>query len=83
VRLLADLGVWLPLPPAPGLTAREREVVLLAALGHTSRFIAERLYISVRTVETHLSNIFAKLGIENRDELWRWVTRNRAALTSV
>jgi DNA-binding CsgD family transcriptional regulator len=83
VRLLADLGVWLPLPPAPGLTAREREVVLLAALGHTSRFIAERLYISVRTVETHLSNIFAKLGIENRDELWRWVTRNRASLTSV
>lgn len=83
VRLLADLGVWLPLPPAPGLTAREREVALLAALGHTSRFIAERLFISVRTVETHLSNVFSKLGIENRDELWRWVTRNRASLTSV
>ncbi|WP_162903670.1 helix-turn-helix transcriptional regulator [Leucobacter sp. wl10] len=78
VRLLADLGIWLPLPPVPGLTAREREVVLLAALGHTSRFIAERLYISARTVETHLSNVFAKLGIENRDELWRWAARNRA-----
>lgn len=83
VRMLADLGAWLPLPPAPGLTAREREVVLLAALGHTSRFIAERLYISVRTVETHLSNVFAKLGIDNRDELGRWVTRHRTSLTSV
>ncbi|QBE48718.1 helix-turn-helix transcriptional regulator [Leucobacter triazinivorans] len=83
VRLLADLGVWLPLPPAPGLTAREREVALLAALGHSSRFIAERLYISVRTVETHLSNVFAKLDVENRDELGRWVTRHRTSLTSV
>lgn len=83
VRLLADLGVWMPLPPAPGLTAREREIVLLAALGHSSRFIAERLYISARTVETHLSNSFAKLGVENRDELWRWVSRNRAEMSSM
>lgn len=77
VRMLAGFGIWLPLPPAPGLTAREREVALLAALGHSSRFISERLHISVRTVETHLSNVFAKTGVENRDELWRWAARNR------
>ena len=65
------------MPPAAELTAREREVVLLAALGHSSRFIAERLHISVRTVETHLSNVFAKLGLDNRDDLRRWVGRER------
>ncbi|QIM15722.1 hypothetical protein G7067_03710 [Leucobacter insecticola] len=77
VRLLAELGVWLPLPPAPGLTSREREVVLLAALGHSSKFIAERLHISVRTVETHLSNAFGKLSLDNRDDLRRWAGRER------
>lgn len=80
VRMLAGLGVWLPLPPAGDLTAREREIALLAALGHSSKFIAERLHISSRTVETHLSNIFAKTGVENRDELSRWAARERAPL---
>ena len=80
IRLLADLGVWLPLPPAGGLTPREREVVLLAALGYSSRFIAERLSISVRTVETHLSHAFGKIGVENRDELREWVARNRSVM---
>nr|WP_237466983.1 helix-turn-helix transcriptional regulator [Leucobacter chromiireducens] len=78
--MLAGLGVWLPLPPAGDLTAREREIALLAALGHSSKFIAERLHISSRTVETHLSNIFAKTGVENRDELSRWAARERAPL---
>lgn len=80
IRLLADLGVWLPLPPAGGLTPREREVVLLAALGYSSRFIAERLSISARTVETHLSHAFGKIGVENRDELREWVARNRSVM---
>lgn len=82
VRMLAELGAWLPLPPAIGLTAREREVALLAALGHSSRFIAERLHISARTVETHLSNVFAKVGVENRDELRVWAARERAGTGS-
>ncbi|SDQ13842.1 helix-turn-helix transcriptional regulator [Leucobacter chromiiresistens] len=81
IRLLADLGIWLPMPPAPDLTPREREIVLLAALGYSSRFIAERLTISARTVETHLSHAFAKIGVENRDELREWVARNRTAMT--
>ncbi len=79
VRMLAQLGTWLPLPPAPNLTAREREIALLATLGYSSRFIAERLHISARTVETHLAHIFAKLGVENREELWRWAARARTA----
>ncbi|WP_429952313.1 response regulator transcription factor [Leucobacter allii] len=77
---LADFGIWLPLPPAPELTAREREIVLLAAVGHSSRLIAERLHISARTVETHLGHAFAKLGVSNRDELRGWATRHRATL---
>lgn len=79
VRMLAELGVWLPLPPAAELTAREREVALLASLGHSSKFIAERLHISVRTVETHLSNVFSKTGVASRDELGQWAARDRAA----
>jgi two-component system, NarL family, response regulator NreC len=55
-----------------GLTARERDVVGLVALGHTSREIAERLVLSVRTVETHRSRIHARLGVSTRAELVRW-----------
>lgn len=77
IRLLAELGIWLPLPPTADLTSREREVMLLAALGHSSRFISERLHISVRTVDTHLSNIFSKLDLESRDDLRRWIGRER------
>lgn len=82
LRALADLGIWVPmLPrPAPELTAREREVALLAARGHTSKFIAERLLVSVRTVETHLSRVFMKLGVENRDQLWRWASHERSLM---
>ncbi|MBP1327110.1 DNA-binding CsgD family transcriptional regulator [Leucobacter exalbidus] len=82
VRLLAELGVWVPLPPAPGLTPREREVALFAALGRTSRFIAERLGISARTVETHLAHIFAKVGVQSREELCVWFERHPADLTA-
>jgi len=51
------------------LTAREREVALLAAGGRSSRDIAERLYLSARTVETHLARVYRKLGIATRAEL--------------
>jgi DNA-binding CsgD family transcriptional regulator len=48
------------------LTAREREVVELAEEGLTAREIAERLFISNRTVESHLSNAYAKLGVPSK-----------------
>ena len=51
------------------LTGREREVALLAAAGRTSPEIAEALYLSVRTVDTHLHRVYRKLSIEGRHEL--------------
>ncbi len=49
-----------------GLTARELEVVRLVASGATNRDIADRLFLSERTVARHLSNIFTKLGVHSR-----------------
>jgi DNA-binding CsgD family transcriptional regulator len=61
---------------ADGLTVRERDVVRLVALGHTSREIAERLVVSVRTVEAHRTRIHARLGLGSRGELVRWALDN-------
>jgi DNA-binding NarL/FixJ family response regulator len=57
---------------ADGLTVRERDVVRLVALGHTSREIADRLVLSVRTVEAHRARVQARLGVASRAELVRW-----------
>ena len=54
------------------LSEREREVLRLLALGHTNQEIAESLYLSVRTVETHRSHIMQKLRLSNRAELVRY-----------
>jgi DNA-binding CsgD family transcriptional regulator/MoxR-like ATPase len=54
--------------PVP-LTNREREIASLASDGLTSRVIAERLYLSARTVENHLARIYSKLGVTSRAEL--------------
>jgi DNA-binding NarL/FixJ family response regulator len=51
-----------------GLTAREREVMVLLGRGLRNKDIAARLYLSVRTVEGHLSSAYAKLGISSRTE---------------
>ncbi|MFD8418102.1 response regulator [Streptomyces sp. NPDC059668] len=51
------------------LTGREAEVLALLALGHTNQEIARRLYVSVRTVETHRARIRDKLGKDTRAEL--------------
>lgn len=56
-------------PPVAKLTTREREVIDLAARGRTSREIAETLFISVRTVDSHLNHAYTKLGISSRSEL--------------
>jgi DNA-binding CsgD family transcriptional regulator len=52
-----------------GLTTREREVLALIALGHTNREVAERLVLSVRTVEWHRARIQWKLGVTGRAAL--------------
>jgi two-component system response regulator NreC len=53
------------------LSEREREVLRLLALGHTNQEIAQQLYISVRTAETHRAHIMQKLGLATRAELVR------------
>jgi DNA-binding NarL/FixJ family response regulator len=68
VELVAAAG------PVP-LTNREREIAVLAADGLASRVIAERLYVSVRTVENHLGRIYTKLGVTSRAELADLVRR--------
>jgi len=56
----------------PRLTPREREVVTLLAAGLTNRQIAERLVVGNRTVEMHVSNVLAKLGITSRAQAAIW-----------
>ena len=55
------------------LTAREREVCQLAAEGHTNAAIAQRLFISPRTVEVHRTKMMRKLGLRTQSELLRYV----------
>jgi two-component system, NarL family, response regulator NreC len=55
-----------------GLTPRERGIVRLFALGHTTAEIADRLVLSPRTVEKHRARIRERLGISSRAELVRW-----------
>ncbi|MGH3408427.1 MAG: response regulator transcription factor, partial [Streptosporangiaceae bacterium] len=55
----------------PGLSPRERELVTLVARGHTDAQIAAQLYISVRTVSSHLDRIRDKTGCRRRADLTR------------
>lgn len=59
------------------LTPREVEVMRLLARGYTYREMAERLFISVKTVETHVSHVLRKTQQTNRHQLSRWVSDNR------
>lgn len=58
------------------LSERETEVVVLIASGHRNKEIASKLFISEQTVKTHLSNIFQKLGVNDRLELALYAMRN-------
>lgn len=76
VRLLQHMNA-----PAPrqshNLSARELDVVKLAAVGRTNAEIAQELFISVGTVKTHLASVQAKLDARNRVEIaaWAWESR--------
>ena len=61
--------------PADSLSPREREVLQLVAEGYTNQEIADRLIVSVKTVETHRAHIMSKLGLETRAELVRYALR--------
>ena len=53
------------------MTKSELAVARLVALGHTNRAVAEQLFVSPHTVNTHLRHVFAKLGVNSRVELAR------------
>jgi two-component system response regulator NreC len=57
------------------LTEREREVLALVAQGYTNQEIADKLFVSVKTVETHRAHIMSKLGLQTRAELVRYALR--------
>ena len=59
------------------LTAREREVLRLIARGYAYKEVARELYISGKTVETHVSSVLRKLQLSNRHELAQWATDRR------
>jgi DNA-binding NarL/FixJ family response regulator len=59
------------------LTTREREVMRLIARGYSYREVASELFISVKTVETHVSAVLRKLQLSNRNELTRWAAARR------
>jgi two-component system, NarL family, response regulator NreC len=61
-----------PSGPPDGLTERELDVLRMIALGHTNAEVADRLYLSVRTVETHRAHIQQKLSLGSRSELVRY-----------
>ncbi|MGW2618140.1 LuxR C-terminal-related transcriptional regulator [Streptomyces sp. NPDC001500] len=63
----------------PALTAREREIAGLVSTGMTNIRIAESLFLSVRTVETHLGQVYRKLGVSNRTSLARMMLNNATA----
>lgn len=59
------------------LTQRERDVLRLIARGHSYKEIAKELFISVKTVESHVSAVLRKLQLSNRHELTRWAAARR------
>ena len=73
-----EAQAWQGARPAPGtavkpLTRREKEIAALVAGGMGNREIAERLFLSKRTVDSHVEHIFAKLGFSSRTQLAGWV----------
>jgi two-component system response regulator NreC len=78
-RLGARLAAEPPLPPGPpdDLTEREVEVLRLIALGHTNGEIADRLFLSVRTIESHRAHIQQKIRRTTRAELVRYALEHK------
>jgi len=64
-------------PDLDQLTPREREVLRLLARGYAYKEIAAELYISIKTVETHASNVLRKLQLSSRHQLTRWAADRR------
>jgi DNA-binding CsgD family transcriptional regulator len=74
IRTPAVAAAARPLP----ITDREREIAMLVAAGLSNHQVADRLIVSARTVEGHLYRIFAKLGIDDRDQLIHLLSLDRS-----
>ena len=59
------------------MTQREQEVLRLIARGYAYKEVAKELFISIKTVETHMSNVLRKLQLSSRHELTRWASDRR------
>lgn len=64
------VGVESPAPPLPALTKRQRDVLTLIAQGYSNGEIAARLFVGVKTVETHRMNLYRKLEVHSVGELF-------------
>lgn len=74
--LKEKVGKGLPTKKTKELTKRENEILALIAQGKSLKIIAEELFISLKTVETHKMHIYAKLGITNSAQLVRFAIEN-------
>lgn len=87
VSALNATGVWIPCVPSKvALTARQREIAALVVSGMANRSIAEKLTISVRTLDTHVAHLFGRLGVTRRADQASALVRatpGRAARNSV
>lgn len=82
-RVLDEVTTPGPAPEAlPALTPREREVLLLIADGLANKTIADQLFVSPKTVKTHVSSILMKLGVTDRTQAALWAAEHRAQLTA-
>jgi two-component system, NarL family, response regulator NreC len=75
IEIYMQSGQQGTMDPFDRLTTREREVLYLAAKGHTNSKIAEKLSISPRTVEVHRGNMMRKLGLHSQADLIRYSIR--------
>lgn len=81
-RLLDHVAATLPAPqgdadPLAALTDREREVLLQIARGASNAEIADRLFLSEKTVKTHVGHILSKLGLRDRVQIVVWAYEHR------
>lgn len=67
----------LAVPPEAPLTGREREILQLLARGESNKSIAQKLFISEKTVKNHLSNIFQKIGVSDRTQAVLYAIKNK------
>lgn len=75
LEIFPDSGATLPGGPA-GLTPREVEVLRLIAAGHSNKQIAADLFLSVRTVERHITNIYTKIDARGKADATAWALRH-------